>query len=170
MTTHDLRYAFLWEVASTLPFYETRFNRKRRSLAHTMPTVEPGKRMSGDIEVVEKTDTRDGEKPQAPAMVVRHPLADIFETLARDWKNETAVSPSLSQAAMHPSYQRIIGLGPKVIPLILEDLRMTEAPWFWALRALTGENPVPSEHRGKMRLMTHDWLRWGQKRGLIAQL
>jgi hypothetical protein len=49
-------------------------------------------------------------------------------------------------------------------------LQENGGPWFWALRALTGENPVPSEHRGNIEAMANDWLQWGQEKGLIKQL
>jgi len=91
-------------------------------------------------------------------------LEDLFRSHAEAWKKETLTSSSLANVAMHPSYQRIIGLGPQVVPLILQDLRDFGGPWFWALRALTGENPVPPEHRGKISLMTEDWLQWGRER------
>ena len=92
-------------------------------------------------------------------------LEDLFRSHAETWKKETLTSSSLANVAMHPSYQRIIGLGPRVVPFILRDLHHFGGPWFWALRALTGENPVPPEHRGKISLMTEDWLQWGRERG-----
>ncbi|APV52236.1 hypothetical protein BWI17_01850 [Betaproteobacteria bacterium GR16-43] len=88
-----------------------------------------------------------------------------FTAHATKWKMETALSSSLTKAAMHNSYQRIIGLGPEVIPLVLRDLKETGDAWFWALHALTGEDPVPAAHRGDFEKMTGDWLAWGLKHG-----
>lgn len=68
---------------------------------------------------------------------------------------------------MHPAYQRIIGLGPAVIPLILADLARQPDHWFWALKALTGEDPVSPGDRGKMAAMSEAWLRWGRANGYI---
>lgn len=45
--------------------------------------------------------------------------------------------------AMLPSCQRIIGMGPVVVPLILEELRREPDHWFWALEMLTEDDPVP---------------------------
>jgi hypothetical protein len=90
-----------------------------------------------------------------------------FDRLANEWKIATAFSSSLSAAATHPSYQRIIGLGPDAISLVLNDLEMTGAPWFWALRALTGEDPVPAAHSGQLDKMREDWLDWGRRRHRI---
>lgn len=45
------------------------------------------------------------------------------------------------EMAMHPAYQRIIGLGPEVAPLLLRELERQPDHWFWALKALTGADP-----------------------------
>lgn len=82
------------------------------------------------------------------------------------WKKETAYSSSLSDKYLHPSYARIIGLGPSVVPLILKSLRKEPSDWFYALRALTGANPVSSSDAGDMHRMATAWLRWGEERRL----
>lgn len=89
-----------------------------------------------------------------------------FSELARRWKAETE---HLSSAAIfaHPAYQQIIGLGPDAIPLLLHDLQQTGAHWFWALRAITGENPVPREDAGYVGRMADAWIDWGARRGLV---
>ena len=58
---------------------------------------------------------------------------------------------STAQMAMLQPYQRIIGLGMPVVPLILEELNREPNQWFWALEAITGQNPVPPEALGKVR-------------------
>ena len=75
---------------------------------------------------------------------------------------------SITEIVMHPSYQQIIGMGPAAIPLILLSMRRELNHWFWALSAITGENPVPIEHRGKIKQMTEAWMNWG-KRHLYLQ-
>jgi hypothetical protein len=65
-------------------------------------------------------------------------------------------------------YQRIIGMGPPAVSLILEELRREPDHWFWALEAITEENPVPPEAMGKVRLMAEVWTRWGEEQGLIG--
>jgi len=174
MTAHELRYESLWDLMPSTPTYETRFKQWQRSLAATMPERLDYELIVDDvIAVLDSTERRIKEHAlptPARAYPVQSPteLTDIFETLTREWKAAASVSSSLTDAAMHASYQRIIGLGPSVIPLILRDLRDNGGPWFWALRALTGENPVPQAHRGKMDLMTNDWLKWGQEKDLIS--
>lgn len=66
---------------------------------------------------------------------------------------------------MHPAYQQIIGLGPDVVPLLLAELEGHPDHWFWALHAITREDPVPSESRGKIKAMAQAWLDWGKRHG-----
>lgn len=88
-----------------------------------------------------------------------------FRELCAAWKSATRISSFSSSLAMHPAYQRIIGLGTAAVPLILAELEKDLDQWFWALKAITGEDPVPPESRGKMREMADAWLNWGRKKG-----
>lgn len=67
--------------------------------------------------------------------------------------------------AIHPAYQRIIGMGPIAVPMILHDLSLAPHHWFWALSAVTDASPVASGDVGQMRRMADDWLRWGADNG-----
>jgi hypothetical protein len=67
---------------------------------------------------------------------------------------------------MHPAYQRIIGMGPPAVPLILARLREQAAQWFWALTAITGEDPAEDETT--IEGATSAWLEWGRARGLVG--
>lgn len=68
---------------------------------------------------------------------------------------------------MHPAYQAIIGMGPDALPFILEDLRQNAGHWYWALKAISNEDPVVPRDRGSIRNMKTAWLRWGETKGLI---
>jgi hypothetical protein len=91
-----------------------------------------------------------------------------FERFARKWRRETAVASSTVEMAMHPAYQAIIGMGERAVPLILQSLARRLDHWFWALEAITQENPVPRRWRGDIEKMAEAWLKWGRARGLIA--
>jgi hypothetical protein len=52
----------------------------------------------------------------------------------------------------------------EAVPLILDGLRREPDHWFWALEAITDENPVPAEAAGKVREMAKAWIDWGQQR------
>jgi hypothetical protein len=91
-----------------------------------------------------------------------------FLKLAEQWKKETVYLSSVLKKAMHPAYQSIIGLGEPAVPFILEDLKRDPADWFWALTAITGENPAQEASAGNVEEMAEAWLRWGRERGLIS--
>ena len=65
----------------------------------------------------------------------------------------------------HPAYQQIVGMGDKAIPLILRELEQAPDHWFWALKAITGVNPVPREERADIKAMAKHWLEWGREEG-----
>ena len=91
-----------------------------------------------------------------------------FMALVATWKANTRNLSSITEAAMHPAYQEIIGMGIRAVPLILRELERQLDHWFWALRAITGENPVPLEHRGRMEQMRQAWMQWGRERKFLA--
>jgi hypothetical protein len=88
-----------------------------------------------------------------------------FKKFAEKWRLETGMLSLVTQKSMHPAYQRIIGMGQPVIPLILRDLEQKPDHWFWALRAITGDNPVKPEQRGRMKQMAQAWIQWGKEHG-----
>jgi hypothetical protein len=85
--------------------------------------------------------------------------------LARKWRSETVHFSSVTQKVLHPSYQRIIGHGAAAIPFLLQDLKKKPDHWFWALGAITGENPVPEVAQGNMAAMASAWVAWGRQNG-----
>ncbi|MBD2543191.1 hypothetical protein [Planktothricoides raciborskii] len=92
-------------------------------------------------------------------------LETEFKRLAEEWRIDTGMLSLVTQKSMHSAYQRIIGMGQPVVPLILRDLEQKPDHWFWALRAITGDNPVKSEHRDRMKLMAEAWIQWGKEHG-----
>lgn len=94
-------------------------------------------------------------------------LALEFKTQERKWKQQTRHISSPVDKYLHPSYARIIGMGWPAVVHILRSLRKEPADWFYALRAITGANPVPNSAAGDVRRMTDLWIRWGEKRGLV---
>lgn len=95
-------------------------------------------------------------------------VRDRFRRLATEWKQQSLLISNPAQMAMLKPYQQIIGMGPAVVPLILEELKHEPNHWFWALEAITDENPVPLESAGITRKMAEAWIDWGQARGLLA--
>ena len=92
-------------------------------------------------------------------------LRTAFDALVEEWQERTRFACSVLEMATDPAYQRIIGLGPQVTPLILKRLAGEPDHWFWALKAITGDDPVPEEARGNLSKMSKAWLEWGRERG-----
>ena len=86
-----------------------------------------------------------------------------FSLLKKQWEEDTAVLSSMSTMAAHPAYQEIISMGKDAIPFLLAELKREPAHWFWALKAITGEDPVKPGQRGRMKEMAEAWLAWGKK-------
>jgi hypothetical protein len=98
---------------------------------------------------------------------VSQEIEQTFIDLVTQWRNETRGVSSTNQLAMHPSYQKIIGMGEVVVPLLLKELESKTGRWFWALESITRENPIPFESRGKTQEMIRAWLQWGEQKGYV---
>src|SRR5881275_231305 len=94
--------------------------------------------------------------------------AERFRRLAAEWKEQARYLSDSRRMAMLRPYQAIIGMGLPVVPLILEELKREPHHWFWALEAITDENPVPADVQGDMQRIAGAWLDWGRREGLIA--
>jgi hypothetical protein len=56
-------------------------------------------------------------------------------------------------------------MGSAAVPFILAEIRSEgDEPdqWFWALKAITGEDPVRDEDRGDVVAMAKSWLDWAK--------
>jgi hypothetical protein len=105
-----------------------------------------------------------------PVSTATSPPADVrerFRQLAAQWKEEALYLSNSVKMAMLKPYQRIIGMGPAVVPLILLELQREPDHWFWALEAITQEDPVPPEARGKIDAMAEAWIAWGKQQGYL---
>jgi hypothetical protein len=90
----------------------------------------------------------------------------VFNELAEEWRRETALESFVTRKVMHFSYQSIIGLGPAVVPLLLESLAQEPRDWFWALAAIAREDAAEGTDNFEDAAMA--WLEWGKglRRGL----
>ncbi len=85
-------------------------------------------------------------------------LGEKFSRLAAEWKSRRGPHSSSAKLAMHPAYQKIIGMGSAVVPLILQELKTNLDSWFWALSSITGEDPVREEDQGNGKAMANAWI------------
>ena len=88
-----------------------------------------------------------------------------FHALVNVWKKSCPPSSSVEKLVTQPAYQQIIGMGPDALVFILRKMEQSPNHWFWALRAITGENPVQPANRGDIRAMTADWFAWAKLKG-----
>lgn len=102
----------------------------------------------------------DARERVAPRRVNGVRLEVTFENLADQWEDETVFESVVTRKAMHPAYQRIIGMGRPAVPLILRRLRREPAQWFWALTAITGEDPARGEDTVEGAAAA--WLNWSR--------
>ncbi len=98
---------------------------------------------------------------------LRSAVKEEFTKHERQWKRDTRFTSSLADKFLHPSYARIIGMGWPAVSLILKSLERQTDDWFYALRAITGADPVNAKDVGHISKMAQAWLRWGRERGLI---
>jgi hypothetical protein len=88
-----------------------------------------------------------------------------FIRLRDEWKSSRGHEPSTLKVVTLPAYQKIIGMGPAVVPLLLRELETNLDNWFWALMVITEENLVSEDARGDGEAMAQAWLTWGSERG-----
>ncbi len=111
-----------------------------------------------------------GESLRARSTAVRAATAETwqrFRVLTENWRKERGITSSVTKMAMCPSYQRIISMDEKVVPLILREMENEgDDPdhWFWALEIITGADPVPVEAYGDTVRMAQAWLEWAKGR------
>lgn len=102
---------------------------------------------------------------RVPITRQRESVEERFQRLARTWRSEVGPTSSLTAMATHPAYQQIIGMGREAIPLLLRALEREPDHWFWALKAITGVDPVEPSLKGRLDEMAKAWLRWGKEQG-----
>ena len=99
-------------------------------------------------------------RASTPAVMKR-----TFHQFVREWRADTSLMSSAREKALHPAYQRIIGMGPTVLPLLLRELQRQPDHWLWALQAITGEDPSPGSDSFEDAVSA--WIQWGKARGLV---
>lgn len=92
-------------------------------------------------------------------------LERIFCHLVQKMLSETRSESSTQRIAMHPAYQQIIGLGQPAVPFLLREIERKSGRWFWAMKSITREDPVPVSDRGRTKKMVDAWLTWGKQKG-----
>ena len=111
--------------------------------------------------------------PQYKALATTPPVENWikFERLVDEWRAQRGAMSSITDMALCPAYQSIIGMGGAAIPLILVHLESEgDDPdqWFWALRAIRPDaDPVQDEDRGNNSRMARSWIDWATSEGYV---
>lgn len=142
------------------PRWETRNDVNRRVIAHVRPELD-------EHWHVHRTSCAFAAPLPKFTRLLNPRVKQEFEELARVWKRETAISSNLTKIVLHPAYQRIMAMGPAVIPLILEDLSRKPAHWFWALHNLVPPGKDPAKGLTNIRAATDAWVKWGKEEGYL---
>lgn len=150
-----------WEAAATNPYgvakyvasvkysgaYVSAVNDALASTMRMLSDVHVQRRSSGRWGVVHRNLAAGPwaiaiNDPRLPEIYTfRHGADEVKARFERDrdaWLTKSMTMSSITDMAMLPEYQRIIGLGPDAVPLIIEELRKETNHWFWALVSIVG--------------------------------
>jgi hypothetical protein len=105
--------------------------------------------------------------PKQPQVEMEAPdtLEQEFNQLAGQWRSETGMLSLIRQKAMHPAYQKIIGMGKDALPFILRELRNRGGDWLWALEAIARPKVNPALGTTNFKDAVAAWLKWGEENG-----
>lgn len=87
-------------------------------------------------------------------------LKSTFESLKGKWIKEVGCQSSPSILYNNINYKKIISIGKKIIPILIEDLKSPIGDWFQALQDITGVDPIKEDNRGYVAKMIEDWENW----------
>ena len=133
------------------------------SSAQVQKVVEIVSKISDDITAMRASSGRDAVGGSRD--IIGSASEARFADLAKQWRSGVVRDSTVLDMATHPAYQQVIGMGRTAVPFILRELARSPDHWFWALKAITGEDPVPEEERGDLRRMAQAWLIWGARNG-----
>lgn len=92
-------------------------------------------------------------------------LEQEFNELASQWRRETGMLSFIRQKAMHPAYQKIIGMGKDALPFIFRELQGPGGDWLWALESIVRPKMNPASGTTDFKDAVAAWLNWGRKNG-----
>lgn len=120
---------------------------------------------SGEFDVVARRCAEVANHFCEPISRLRCDPVRKFYELVWTWQEDVKGFSDVDIICTHPAYQQIIGMGQSALPLIFREMKDGDAYWFWALKAITAEDPVPEEDRGRIRKMKQHWLNWADEQG-----
>lgn len=89
-------------------------------------------------------------------------LRDKFISLYNAWESNTMLESSVSKIIDDRSFKRIVEMGDKAIPLIIEEIDRNPSTLVWALNLITNSN-ISTSHRLTISEACKLWVRkWKQ--------
>ncbi|MGS2738770.1 hypothetical protein [Sinomicrobium sp. M5D2P17] len=85
-------------------------------------------------------------------------LKDKFDTLVDLWEQNTAFESSISNIIEDDNFKRIIELGAKVVPLIIDEIEKEPSVLVWALNIITGKS-MSSSGRETIEQVCKKWVK-----------
>lgn len=89
-----------------------------------------------------------------------------FYAVLRRWQSETSIFSDPTVITSHPSYEAIVNMGSKVVPLIIGELNLESSLVVFTLEDITGEKPYSREEVGDIKAMANAWLLWAERDGV----
>jgi hypothetical protein len=80
-----------------------------------------------------------------------------------EWREKTCFDSSIGDPD-HRCYDKIVKLGFRAVPFIINKLKEEPSFILAALIRITGENPIKEENRGIVKKMADDWINWWEKK------
>jgi hypothetical protein len=135
-------------------------------MATTIVEISGTVRADGTLELDEKVIFPPGKvKVRVESESTSLAIGNRFRDLVRQWREATLLMSSITEMATHPAYQQIIGMGHSALPLIFDEMQREPDQWFWALKAITGDDPIRVADRGNLPRMAETWLHWAKDHG-----
>lgn len=90
-----------------------------------------------------------------------------LKSLVRRMDERLGPASRLTERLFSAEYAAVIGLGPRVVPLLIKDLQRSLQPWFWALKAITREDPARDVNSGDFHGIASAWIAWGKDNDVV---
>lgn len=85
---------------------------------------------------------------------------EVFRANYEQWLEDSMLDSLPGAMRAHESYQAIVAMGQRVVPLIAAELRRSPGFIFLALEDITGADPVDESSMGNLGATTDAWLKW----------
>ena len=109
----------------------------------------------------------DSRVPGAMVRIVSTSPTDVraeFARLSREWKRAVSLMSLSSDRVNDPSFARLVSMGDRVVPVLIEELKLGRYVWLELLTKIVGENgPRLSEDDVSSRTSVAEaWIEWDQ--------